>query len=101
MNPEADKRLKRLEKALGREGIEFRPESYKWSIVQVRPPGLQSLSPLIERCMVFMAVPTKLYSNLWLSRQASLPRQDCSPSLFQTSRPSLAEGLGRQPHCSL
>lgn len=36
VNPEADKRLKRLEKALGKEGIEFRPESYKWSVVQVR-----------------------------------------------------------------
>lgn len=35
VRPEADKRLKRLEKALGREGIEFRPESYKWSVVQV------------------------------------------------------------------
>lgn len=34
---EGDRRLKRLEKALGREGgIEFRPESYKWSCVQAR-----------------------------------------------------------------
>jgi hypothetical protein len=32
---EGEKRLKKLEKALGKEGIEFRPESYKWSIVQV------------------------------------------------------------------
>lgn len=32
---EGEKRLKKLEKALGTEGIEFRPESYKWSIVQV------------------------------------------------------------------
>ncbi len=32
---EGEKRLKKLEKALGREGIEFRPESYKWSCVQV------------------------------------------------------------------
>lgn len=31
---EGDRRLKRLEKALGREGVEFRPESYKWSVVQ-------------------------------------------------------------------
>jgi radical SAM superfamily enzyme YgiQ (UPF0313 family) len=30
----ADKRLKRLEKALRKEGIQFRPESYKWSVVQ-------------------------------------------------------------------
>jgi len=34
VRPEADKRLKRLEKALAREGVAFRPESYKWSVVQ-------------------------------------------------------------------
>lgn len=33
---EGEKRLKKLEKALGKEGIEFRPESYKWSCVQAR-----------------------------------------------------------------
>lgn len=36
---EGEKRLKKLEKALGREGIEFRPESYKWSCVQVGRKG--------------------------------------------------------------
>lgn len=30
----ADKRLKRLEKELRKNGIQFRPESYKWSVVQ-------------------------------------------------------------------
>ena len=40
MSGEGDRRLKRLDKALGKEGIEFRPESYKWSIVQVRPVGV-------------------------------------------------------------
>jgi radical SAM superfamily enzyme YgiQ (UPF0313 family) len=30
----ADKRLKRLEKELRKAGIQFRPESYKWSVVQ-------------------------------------------------------------------
>ncbi|PSC73970.1 radical SAM [Micractinium conductrix] len=34
VSSEGEKRLKRLEKALGKEGIEFRPESYKWSVVQ-------------------------------------------------------------------
>ncbi|EFN58743.1 hypothetical protein CHLNCDRAFT_140442 [Chlorella variabilis] len=34
VSSEGDRRLKRLEKALGREGVEFRPESYKWSVVQ-------------------------------------------------------------------
>jgi radical SAM superfamily enzyme YgiQ (UPF0313 family) len=31
---EAEKRLKRIEKALVKEGIAFRPESYKWSVQQ-------------------------------------------------------------------
>lgn len=30
----ADKRLKRLDKSLKKAGIQFRPESYKWSVVQ-------------------------------------------------------------------
>jgi radical SAM superfamily enzyme YgiQ (UPF0313 family) len=34
INREADKRLKTLEKGLRRHGIQFRPESYKWSVVQ-------------------------------------------------------------------
>ena len=35
VDPEAEKRLKRLERALGKAGVDFRPESYKWSLVQV------------------------------------------------------------------
>jgi radical SAM superfamily enzyme YgiQ (UPF0313 family) len=31
---EAEKRLKKIEKALAKEGIAFRPESYKWSVQQ-------------------------------------------------------------------
>ena len=34
VRPAAEKRLKRLEKALTKGGITFRPESYKWSVVQ-------------------------------------------------------------------
>ena len=34
VRPEADKRLKRLTKALKPKGIEFRPESYGWSVIQ-------------------------------------------------------------------
>ena len=34
VDPSADKRLKRLDKALKKHGIQFRPESYKWSVVQ-------------------------------------------------------------------
>lgn len=34
VQPQAEKRLKLLEKSLAKDGISFRPESYKWSIVQ-------------------------------------------------------------------
>ncbi|MEL6438177.1 MAG: radical SAM protein [Cyanobacteria bacterium J06621_8] len=34
VNPEAKKRLKYLEKNLRRQGIDFRPESYNWSVIQ-------------------------------------------------------------------
>ena len=34
VRPEAEKRLKRLAKRLKPKGIEFRPESYGWSVIQ-------------------------------------------------------------------
>jgi len=34
VNPKADKRLKLLQKQLRPQGIDFRPESYNWSIIQ-------------------------------------------------------------------
>jgi len=34
VRPEAEKRLKRLAKQLKPKGIEFRPESYGWSVIQ-------------------------------------------------------------------
>jgi hypothetical protein len=34
VSADGDRRLKRLERTLGREGVDFRPESYKWSVVQ-------------------------------------------------------------------
>ncbi|KAI3436868.1 hypothetical protein D9Q98_006278 [Chlorella vulgaris] len=34
VSPQGASRLQRLDKALGKLGVEFRPESYKWSLVQ-------------------------------------------------------------------
>lgn len=34
VNPEAEKRLKLLQKQLRSQGIDFRPESYNWSVIQ-------------------------------------------------------------------
>ena len=49
VNPEAEKRLKFLEKNLRKNGIEFRPESYKWSVIQALiSRGDRRVSHLLE-----------------------------------------------------
>ncbi|WP_206603036.1 B12-binding domain-containing radical SAM protein [Leptolyngbya ohadii] len=50
VNPDAEKRLKLLEKQLRSQGIEFRPESYNWSVIQALiSRGDRRLSSLLER----------------------------------------------------
>jgi radical SAM superfamily enzyme YgiQ (UPF0313 family) len=50
VNPDADKRLKRLQKKIRSQGIEFRPESYKWSVIQALiSRGDRRLSVLLEK----------------------------------------------------
>ncbi|HBW56460.1 MAG TPA: radical SAM protein, partial [Oscillatoriales bacterium UBA8482] len=49
VNPDAEKRLKLLEKQLKSQGIDFRPESYKWSVIQaLLSRGDRRLSHLLE-----------------------------------------------------
>ncbi|MEB3826554.1 B12-binding domain-containing radical SAM protein [Phormidium sp. CCY1219] len=49
VNPQADKRLKKLKKELGKSGIDFRPESYNWSVIQALiSRGDRRLSHLLE-----------------------------------------------------
>lgn len=49
VNPDAQKRLKTLQKQLRSQGIDFRPESYNWSIIQVLiSRGDRRLSKLLE-----------------------------------------------------
>ncbi len=49
VNKAAEKRLKLLEKQLRSQGIEFRPESYKWSVIQALiSRGDRRLSHLLE-----------------------------------------------------
>jgi len=49
VNPQAEKRLKFLEKELRRNGIDFRPESYNWSVMQALiSRGDRRLSHLLE-----------------------------------------------------
>ncbi|MEL6927107.1 MAG: radical SAM protein [Cyanobacteria bacterium J06600_6] len=49
VNPDAKKRLKYLEKNLRRQGIDFRPESYNWSVIQALiSRGDRRLGKLLE-----------------------------------------------------
>ncbi|WP_413166497.1 B12-binding domain-containing radical SAM protein [Capilliphycus salinus ALCB114379] len=49
VNSEAEKRLKFLEKNLRKNGIDFRPESYKWSVIQALiSRGDRRISHLLE-----------------------------------------------------
>jgi radical SAM superfamily enzyme YgiQ (UPF0313 family) len=49
VNVQAEKRLKFLQKNLRPQGIEFRPESYNWSVIQALiSRGDRRLSPLLE-----------------------------------------------------
>lgn len=50
VQPVAEKRLQTLQKHLRMQGIDFRPESYKWSVIQALiSRGDRRLSPLLER----------------------------------------------------
>lgn len=49
VNPDAEKRLKGLQKQLRPQGIDFRPESYNWSVIQALiSRGDRRLSHLLE-----------------------------------------------------
>nr|WP_199307755.1 MULTISPECIES: radical SAM protein [unclassified Leptolyngbya] len=50
VNPEAEKRLKYLQKHLRPIGVDFRPESYNWSVIQALiSRGDRRLAPLLEK----------------------------------------------------
>lgn len=50
VNPKAEKRLKHLQKRLRPKGIDFRPESYNWSVIQTLiSRGDRRLSTLLEQ----------------------------------------------------
>ena len=54
VNKIAKKRLKYLEKQLGKKGIEFRPESYNWSVIQALiSRGDRRLSKLLQLTRIY------------------------------------------------
>lgn len=59
INSEAEKRLKLLQKRLRSNGIDFRPESYNWSIIQALiSRGDRRLTPLLELVRAYGAGDT-------------------------------------------
>lgn len=59
INPDAEKRLKLLQKRLRSNGLDFRPESYNWSIIQTLiSRGDRRLTPLLELVRAYGAGDT-------------------------------------------
>jgi radical SAM superfamily enzyme YgiQ (UPF0313 family) len=59
INPDAEKRLKLLQKRLRSNGIDFRPESYNWSIIQTLiSRGDRRLTPFLELVRAYGAGDT-------------------------------------------
>jgi len=59
INPDAEKRLKLLQKCLRSNGLDFRPESYNWSIIQTLiSRGDRRLTPLLELVRAYGAGDT-------------------------------------------
>ena len=85
VNPESQKRLKFLQKKLRSKGIDFRPESYKWSIVQALiSRGDRRLTPLLEKVREYGMgntdhpdhISTGTYRRAFKDSKGSLPPLD-------------------------
>lgn len=73
VNPEAEKRLQRLQKALRPQGIDFRPESYSWSVIQALiSRGDRRLAPLLEQVRGY-GDSLGSYKRAFKSLKGSLP----------------------------
>lgn len=54
VRPDAQKEMKKLAKALGKGGVDFRPESYKWSVVQALiSRGDRRISKVLEQVSAY------------------------------------------------
>lgn len=76
VNPKAEKRLKLLEKKLRSQNLDFRPESYKWSVIQALiSRGDRRLSRLLE---LVRSYGTSLgsYKRAFKELQGELPELD-------------------------
>ncbi|MGF1461236.1 MAG: B12-binding domain-containing radical SAM protein [Leptolyngbyaceae cyanobacterium] len=74
--PQADKRLKLLQKRLRSQGIDFRPESYNWSIIQAMiSRGDRRLTPLLLQTREF-GDSLGSYKRAFKSLKGQLPNLD-------------------------
>lgn len=84
INPDAEKRLKLLQKRLRSNGLDFRPESYNWSIIQTLiSRGDRRLTPLLELVRAYGAGDTDNPDRVSLGsyRRAFKELRDRVPSL--------------------
>ena len=117
VNPEAKKRLKYLEKNLRQRGMDFRPESYNWSVIQALiSRGDRRLGKLLQLTREFGdsvgsykrafkqlkgQIPTLDYYvyDLWSAEDKILPWQHLQGTLPQkTLVKHLNEALSINPH---
>jgi radical SAM superfamily enzyme YgiQ (UPF0313 family) len=76
VNPQAEKRLKFLQKQLRSQGIDFRPESYNWSIIQaLLSRGDRRLAELLELTRHF-GDSLGSYRRAFKQLQGKLPELD-------------------------
>lgn len=76
VRPEAEKRMKTLTRAMGAMGVEFRPESYKWSVVQAAlSRGDRRLSPLLLRASGYGEARGAI-GRAWREMKGTLPSMD-------------------------
>jgi radical SAM superfamily enzyme YgiQ (UPF0313 family) len=76
VNKQAEKRLKFLEKQLRSHGMDFRPESYRWSVIQgLISRGDRRLSYLLEKVRHYGDTPGS-YRRAFKELRGQLPEQD-------------------------
>ncbi|MGC9525651.1 MAG: B12-binding domain-containing radical SAM protein [Limnospira sp.] len=76
VNKQAEKRLKFLEKQLRSHGMDFRPESYRWSVIQgLISRGDRRLSYLLEKVRHYGDTPGS-YRRAFKELRGQLPGQD-------------------------
>ncbi|MFM7325113.1 MAG: B12-binding domain-containing radical SAM protein [Nodosilinea sp.] len=76
VNPQARQRLTRLQRQLGKQGMEFRPESYNWSVIQALiARGDRRLAPILVQVRHY-GDSLGSYKRAFKDRAGQLPPMD-------------------------